>query len=91
MKYFIIDYDLYEEGQNYKKITSAIKEFNYHKICKSSWIVKSELSATEIFNILKEAIDDNDVLFIFEINKNNYSGTDIKDVKEFIDSKSIFD
>lgn len=67
MKNFIIDYDLNKDGQDYSKLISAIKDFNYHELCKSSWVIKSDLSAKEIRDILLKHIDNNDNLFVAEI------------------------
>lgn len=84
MKDFIIDYDLNQEGQNYPKLISAIKEFNYHELCKSSWVIKSDLTCKEIREKLKQYIDDNDKLFVAEIS--DWSSTGLKNTANWLNN-----
>ena len=67
MKSYLITYDLIKPGQNYNELYEAIK-----KLCSGSawhcldsvWIVKTNLTAAQICDILKLHIDSNDKLLV---------------------------
>jgi hypothetical protein len=66
MKTYLIGYDLNKEGQNYEGLVEKIKEtFGtwWHHL-DSTWIVKSNLSAAQIRDILRPFIDNNDELLV---------------------------
>lgn len=86
MKDFIIDYDLNKDGQNYPELISAIKKFNYHELCKSSWVIKSDLTCKEIRDNLKKYIDDNDKLFVAEIS--DWSSTRLKKAGNWLNNEN---
>lgn len=67
MKSYLITYDLMKEGQNYEGLIESIKSIspnNWWNCLLSTWIVKSNLSASEILNIVRPNMDDNDKVFI---------------------------
>lgn len=77
MKTYIITYDLKESnnGYNYMLFYDAIKSLkNWEHFCEAAWFVKSNLTANEIFNILKPTLDNNSLLFVTEINIDNKAG-----------------
>lgn len=70
MKTYIIGYDLNKTGQDYNALTDKIKitfTIWWHHL-DSTWIVKSNLSAAQIRDILKPFIDSNDELLVTSLN-----------------------
>ncbi|MDB6006483.1 MAG: SinR family protein [Prosthecobacter sp.] len=71
MKPYIITYDLKLENGNskdYKTLAAAIKKTGvWCRPTDSTWIVKSQLSALEIYNTIRRVMDSNDLLFIAEL------------------------
>jgi len=65
----MISYDLYKPGQNYKDLTAKVtKTFpNHCKVLRSLWLVVTDLSATEIFELLEPILDSNDKMLINEL------------------------
>jgi hypothetical protein len=66
MRTYLIGYDLNKTGQNYKDLIEKIKAtFTYwwHHL-DSTWIVKSNLTAAQIRDLLKPFIDSNDELLV---------------------------
>lgn len=70
-KKYIITYDLNIPGQDYDSLISAIKSYDYIKVLKSAWFIKTGRSASEIYNHLRPLIDDSDRIFISEITLNH--------------------
>ena len=70
MSNYLITYDLNKTGQRYEELYEAIKGYEYYKDMESVWFVKTSYSAEQIFEDLKKYIDENDRLFISEINDN---------------------
>lgn len=78
---YIITYDLNSTGQRYSELISAIKEASNGCWCtywKSSYLIKSPLSPSQITGRLKPYLDSNDTLLVIEV-KNNYQGWLAKD------------
>jgi hypothetical protein len=70
MKSYIIGYDLNKTGQNYADLKNAIKELggnNWWHCLDSTWIINSDLSAVEIRDILLLCMDNNDYLFVGQL------------------------
>ena len=66
MKTFLIGYDLNKPAQNYPDLINTIKKtFGtwWHHL-DSTWIVKSDLTAVQIRDLLKPHIDKNDELLV---------------------------
>jgi hypothetical protein len=71
MTNYMIGYDLLDPGQDYQDLFDAIEEIDstcWHCL-DSTWIVQSELSATEIRDALKVHLDDNDRLLVTAIKR----------------------
>lgn len=66
MTKYMIGYDLNRPGQNYDKLTEAIKGVgsNWWHCLDSSWIVISNLTAVQIRDTLAPHIDKNDELLV---------------------------
>lgn len=71
-KVFIIAYDLRQAGQNYTSLYDNIKALttDWQHPLESIWFVRvaDNLYAQNIFDVLKPTLDDNDSLFIMDIN-----------------------
>ena len=74
MTTYMIGFDLNREGKNYSERHKALTErleklfSTYWHHLDSTWIVVSDLSAKEIRDDLKKALDDNDELLVAGLN-----------------------
>lgn len=77
MPAYMITYDLNAEGQKYDQVHQAIKDSSsYNAWCsywKSSWLIKSNLTPSEIQQRIQPHLDANDRLIVIEV-KDSYSG-----------------
>lgn len=65
MKTYLIGYDLNKPEQNYTALIKAIEAFDaYWHHLDSTWIVKSDLKAATIRDMLAQHIDANDELLV---------------------------
>ncbi|WP_321307678.1 CRISPR-associated protein Cas2 [Marinifilum fragile] len=70
MNSYLIGYDLNKAGQDYESLIDQIKKIGTWWHClDSTWIVKSNLTAVEIRDALKEYIDDNDELLVIKLSR----------------------
>jgi hypothetical protein len=91
MAVYMITYDLNSTGQKYDEVIKAIKDSSTGVWCtfwKSSYLIKSYLTAQEINNNITPHLDGNDRLIVIEV-KNNYSGWLTDDEWEYI-RKEVF-
>lgn len=74
MTVYLISYDLKKPDRDYSGLYDAIKSFQtwWHYL-ESTWIIKSEKTSKEIFDIIKPHIDKNDHLIIIQVT-NDYKG-----------------
>jgi hypothetical protein len=73
---YMITYDLNSTGQRYSELISAIKGASNGRWCtywKSSYLIQSPLSPSQIADRLKPYLDSNDRLIVIEV-KRNYEG-----------------
>ena len=73
---YMITYDLNSTGQRYSELISAIKKTSNGCWCtywKSSYLIQSPLSPSQIADRLKPYLDSNDRLIVIEV-KRNYEG-----------------
>lgn len=73
---YMITYDLNSTGQRYSELISAIKKASNGCWCtfwKSSYLIQSPLSPSQITDRLKPYLDSNDRLIVIEV-KRNYQG-----------------
>ena len=70
-KSLIIGYDLRRPGQNYDSLIKQIKELGswWHGL-DSTWIIKTNQTATQIRDVLRQHIDSNDRLLVAELTGN---------------------
>lgn len=74
---YMITYDLCSPGQNYEKVIQAIESSSTGVWCtfwKSSYLIKSNLSANDISQKITPHLDQNDRLMIVECKASNYQG-----------------
>ncbi len=80
----MISYDLNNPGKKYDKVFEIIKEFGaYIKLQKSFWLVKTNLNPNQMCEKLNTVLDNNDSLFICELQK-NYQGRTTEENWKFI-------
>lgn len=75
MAAYMITYDLNSEGQKYDKVIQAIKDasISWCTYWKSSYLIKSSLSANQIADKITPYLDSNDRMIVVEATK-NYQG-----------------
>jgi len=92
---YVISFDLNKEKdkKGYDDISDAIKDIS-NGYCAhyldSTWLIKSELMAKDIFQRIKPFLDQNDECIVIEVNKNNRNGW-LKDSQWKYLEKNIFD
>lgn len=71
MNTYLICYDLNRPGKDYPKLIDKIKAIgsNWWHYLDSTWIVRSEMTATAIRDALKPYIDANDELLVIKSGK----------------------
>ena len=76
MAAYMITYDLNSEGQNYSDVIQAIKDssINWCTYWKSSYLIKSNLTANQISDNITPYLDANDRMIVFEVDNKNYQG-----------------
>ena len=83
---YMITYDLNSTGQRYSELISAIKGASNGCWCtfwKSSYLIQSPLSPSQITDRLKPYLDSNDRLIVIEV-KRNYQGWLTDDERSYI-------
>ena len=88
MSAFVVTYDLNAAGQNYEKVIQAIKDssVSWCSYWKSSFLIKSNLSANAIVNNIKPYLDTNDALIVVKAT-NEYQGWLTEEQWKFIREK----
>ena len=68
MKSYMVGYDLNRPVQNYSELIEALKGYDkwWHYL-DSTWIIKTDYTAEEIRNNLKQHIDSNDELLVAKL------------------------
>ena len=72
---YLVSYDLNEPCKDYSALIRAIETYNangehFCKVLKSQWFIYSNKTAEQIFVHLRRFIDDDDELFVCELNAN---------------------
>ena len=86
MSKYCVSYDLNENHKDYDGLISAIKDYNCIKALYSTWFVKSDDSAQDIYKHLKPYIDNDDHLFVIEVNPSAKQGWMPKDIWTWLNS-----
>jgi hypothetical protein len=63
MKSYIVTYDLIKR-KDYPELIKALEKFNFWHCLGSVWIIKSDLTSTDIYNYLAPHIDADDKLIV---------------------------
>lgn len=76
MFYYIISYDLRTPERDYTSLYAAIKQLtpNWSHPLESTWVVRTEKSANDIYNILRLNMDRNDRILIIKVDPNDKQG-----------------
>lgn len=74
MTTYCVAYDLNNSGKNYDGLIQAIENYTNIKALYSTWFIKSNSSASDIYNNLSSYIDRDDHLFVVEISSSNQQG-----------------
>lgn len=75
MRNILVAYDLNKSGQEYDVLIEAIESYVYYaEIQRSVWYLKTNQTATEVKEYLKQFIDRNDSLFVCEMADCNWEG-----------------
>lgn len=75
-----ISYDLNSPGQDYTKVTDAIKSLgSWAKVQKSFWYVNSSYTASQAEAIVRKAIDANDSIIVIDSTNNSASWYGLND------------
>lgn len=78
---YMISYDLHNPGQKYQKLYELIVEVSNNRWAhslESTYVIKSNKTPKEIYNVLSKALDSNDNILIAEISPNYYGRLDKK-------------
>ena len=88
---YLITYDLNSTGQKYDDVINAIKNASSYwcTYWKSSFLIKSNLTANQISDKITPHLDSNDRLMIVETKTTNYQGWLSQEQWDFI-KKNIF-
>ena len=68
MAKLLVTYDLSEPGQNYNDLYALIRTYAHTHITESSWGISTDKTVAEVRDHLKQALDNNDKLFITRMN-----------------------
>lgn len=89
---YLITYDLKSSGQNYDDVIQSIKDASIGTWCtywKSSFLLKSNLTANQISEKITPFLDANDSLIIVEVRPSNYQGWLSQEQWDFI-NQNVF-
>ncbi|MBD2900068.1 hypothetical protein amrb99_90660 [Actinomadura sp. RB99] len=71
VKSLLVGYDLNRPGQDYDSLIKELKEFRtYWRHLDSTWIVRTEKTATQVRDVLMRHIDSSDELLVVELTGN---------------------
>lgn len=88
MKTFLITYDLKKVGQNYSELYNAIKSLgDWQHPMESVWLVAVDsqfVFANDLYDKVKETIDENDSLFVVDITSQDRQGWMPKSLWEWL-------
>ncbi|PWK52837.1 hypothetical protein [Pleionea mediterranea] len=86
MAVLLVTYDLNKPGQKHLELLKKIKDFSsWACLSESSYAIKTNASASEVFDALRHYIDDSDTLYVINLKK-PYSGFGPKDVNDWLDN-----
>lgn len=84
---YLVTYDLKKPGQDYKDLHEAMKaRGTWWHYLESTWLLKTSLSASQIFERLRPYLDANDLILIVRVLPNDKSGWLPQDAWNWINS-----
>lgn len=89
---YMITYDLNSSGQKYDEVIKAIKDASTGAWCtfwRSSFLIKSNLTADQISDKITPHLDSNDRMIVVEAKNTNFQGWLEKENWDYI-KKNIF-
>jgi hypothetical protein len=79
MAIYAVTYDLMAPKQDYEKLFVILKSFtSYSKEFDSFWLIESKQSASDIRDLIKTTLDEDDKLFVIKVEK-SWASTRISD------------
>jgi hypothetical protein len=88
MNIYLISYDLRTPGRNYTPLYDAIKAYgDWQHPMESFWTISTDDDANAIFNKLSPNIDNNDSLFIIQMDSKDMQGWLPKSFWEWINKR----
>lgn len=88
-KLYSISYDLRQPGRDYESLYKAIQNCGeYFHALESTWFVRSDFTANEIYERLKDYKDNNDHIVISEVQPSNQQGWMMRTFWEWINDPS---
>ncbi len=75
MSVYLVSYDLNKNSKDYEGLYNVLKvnQAWWHYL-ENTWLVVSSLDKMSFYNQIKPHIDEDDSLFIIELEGNNYTG-----------------
>lgn len=85
---YLITYDLRVPGRDYTSLYNAIKEYSdWQHPVESTWFISSGLQANDIYDYVRQFIDNNDRLLVIQVDKTNKQGWLAKSFWDWFNSK----
>jgi hypothetical protein len=80
MNTFLVAYDLNKPGQDYEPLWQKLKEFGtwWHHL-DSLWLVRTEMTAVQLRNVLKALLDAGDELLVIDVTGKSWAGAGFSD------------
>jgi hypothetical protein len=80
MPTLLIGYDLNKPGQNYEPLWDKLKSYGtwWHHL-DSTWLIRTNLSATQLRDALAPLIDSSDELLVIDVSGRSWAGRGFSD------------
>lgn len=86
MASYLITYDLDKPGQDYSDVLKTIKNLGgWARLSESSYVVSCQLTVQQIYDRLKQYLDNNDQLYVIHVS-NPWTGFGPKDVNDWLNT-----
>jgi hypothetical protein len=74
LRTLLVGYDLNKPMQNYADLIAALRELpGYWHHLDSTWIVRAEMTAAELRDLLRAKIDTNDELLVIDVTSDSWA------------------
>lgn len=86
MAALLVTYDLNKPGKDYNDLLKTIKSYDaWARLSESSYAISTDQSPQQVFDKLKQFIDQNDNLYVINLKK-PYAGFGPKDVNQWLEN-----